>query len=108
MPTAAARSSASGLVPQKPPPSGSISCVVLQRRGLAGVKLVVSDAHEGLKAAVAQVFAGATWQRCRVHCMRNLLAHVPKGQHSMVAAAIRTVFAQANQPSSPKRTSRPP
>jgi len=68
----------------------------LQRRGLAGVKLVISDAHEGLKAAIAQVFK-ATWQRCRVHCLRNLLAHVPKGQHSMVAAAIRTVFAQENR-----------
>jgi putative transposase len=68
----------------------------LQQRGLAGVKLVISDAHEGLKAAIAQVFK-ATWQRCRVHCMRNLLAHVPKGQHSMVAAAIRAVFAQESR-----------
>jgi putative transposase len=68
----------------------------LQRRGLAGVKLVISDAHEGLKAAIAQVFK-ASWQRCRVHCMRNLLATVPKGQHSMVAAAIRTVFVQENR-----------
>ncbi len=65
----------------------------LQQRGLAGVKLVISDAHEGLKAAIAQVFR-ASWQRCRVHFMRNALAHVPKGQHSMVAAAIRTAFAQ--------------
>jgi putative transposase len=54
---------------------------------------VISDAHEGLKAAIAQVFK-APWQRCRVHFMRNCLAHVAKGQHSMVAAAIRTVFAQ--------------
>jgi putative transposase len=68
----------------------------LQRRGLAGVKLVISDAHEGLKAAIKQVFQ-ATWQRCRVHCLRNLLAYVPKGQHSMVAAAIRSVFAQENR-----------
>jgi transposase-like protein len=68
----------------------------LQRRGLSGVKLVISDAHEGLKAAIKQVFQ-ATWQRCRVHCLRNLLAHVPKGQHSMVAAAIRSVFAQENR-----------
>jgi transposase-like protein len=65
----------------------------LQQRGLAGVKLVISDAHEGLKAAIRQVFK-AGWQRCRVHFMRNALAYVPKGQHSMVAAAIRTVFAQ--------------
>jgi transposase-like protein len=65
----------------------------LEQRGLAGVKLVISDAHEGLKAAIRQVFK-ASWQRCRVHFMRNALAHVPKGQHSMVSAAIRTVFAQ--------------
>jgi transposase-like protein len=68
----------------------------LQQRGLAGVRLVISDAHEGLKAAIAQVFK-ATWQRCRVHFMRNCLAHVPKGQHSMVAAAIRSVFAQEDR-----------
>mgnify|MGYP006274142011 CR=1 FL=1 len=67
----------------------------LHKRGLAGVKVVISDAHEGLKAAIAQVFK-AQWQRCRVHFMRNALAYVPKGQHSMVAAAIRTVFAQAD------------
>jgi putative transposase len=64
----------------------------LQQRGLGGVKLVISDSHEGLKAAIAQVFT-ASWQRCRVHFMRNALAHVSKAQHSMVAAAIRTVFA---------------
>ncbi len=65
----------------------------LARRGLRGVKLVISDAHEGLKAAIAKVL-GATWQRCRVHFMRNALAHVPKGQREMVAAAIRTAFVQ--------------
>ena len=65
----------------------------LKRRGLAGVKLVVSDAHEGLKAAAAKVLQ-ASWQRCRVHFMRNALAHAPKGQRTMVAAAIRTAFAQ--------------
>jgi putative transposase len=65
----------------------------LTRRGLRGVKLVISDAHEGLKAAVAKVLK-ATWQRCRVHFMRNVLAHAPKGQRLMVAALIRTVFAQ--------------
>ena len=65
----------------------------LVKRGLRGVKLVISDAHEGLKAAITRV-AGATWQRCRVHFMRNALAHVPKGQTSMVAAAIRQVFLQ--------------
>ena len=73
----------------------------LERRGLKGVKLVVSDAHEGLKAAIAQVFR-ATWQRCRVHFMRNALAYVPKAQHQMVAAAIRTVFMQADQTTASK------
>ena len=65
----------------------------LTRRGLRGVKLVIADAHEGLKAAGAKVLK-ATAQRCRVHFMRNVLAHVPKGQRQMVAALIRTVFAQ--------------
>jgi transposase-like protein len=65
----------------------------LVRRGLRGVKLVISDAHEGLKAAIHRVVS-ATWQRCRVHFMRNALAHVPKGQHTMVAAAIRQAFIQ--------------
>ena len=73
----------------------------LQVRGLQGVKLVISDAHEGLKAAVAQVFK-TTWQRCRVHFMRNALAYVPKAQHQMVAAAIRTVFAQDTQAAASK------
>ena len=66
----------------------------LKARGLAGVKLVISDAHAGLKAAIAAVMLGATWQRCRVHFMRNVLAQVPKGNAEMVAAAIRTIFAQ--------------
>jgi putative transposase len=70
----------------------------LVRRGLKGVKLVVSDAHEGLKAAIQRVL-GATWQRCRVHFMRNALAHVPKGQHTMVAAAIRQAFLQPDRAS---------
>ena len=65
----------------------------LVRRGLKGVKLIVSDAHEGLKAAAAKVLK-ATWQRCRVHFMRNALAHVGVKQRTMVAAAIRTAFAQ--------------
>jgi len=60
----------------------------LVKRGLKGVKLVVSDAHEGLKAAIARVL-GATWQRCRVHWMRNALAHVGRAQQSMAAAALR-------------------
>jgi len=65
----------------------------LTRRGLRGVKLVISDAHEGLKAAAAKVL-NATWQRCRVHFMRNALAHAGTKQRQMVAAAIRTAFAQ--------------
>ena len=69
----------------------------LSRRGLQGVQLVTSDAHEGLKAAIQQVFTGATWQRCRVHFMRNVLAHIPKGSKSVVAAALRTIFAQPDR-----------
>jgi putative transposase len=69
----------------------------LVARGLHGVQLVISDAHEGLKAAIEKVFTGATWQRCRVHCLRNLLAHVPQGDKAMVAAAVRTIFAQPNR-----------
>jgi len=68
----------------------------LLRRGLNGVTLVVSDAHEGLKAAIRRVL-GATWQRCRVHWMRSALAHVPKGQQSVVAAALRQAFLQPDQ-----------
>lgn len=66
----------------------------LKARGLGGVQLVISDAHQGLKAAIAAVFIGAAWQRCRVHFLRNVLAQVPKGSAEMVAAAIRTIFAQ--------------
>jgi transposase-like protein len=65
-------------------------------RGLSGVELVISDAHQGLKHAVAEVLA-ASWQRCRVHFLRNILAHVPKRHQSMVAALVRTVFAQQDQ-----------
>jgi putative transposase len=65
----------------------------LVRRGLRGVRLVISDAHEGLKAAIARVL-GATWQRCRVHWMRNALAHVGKAHQSMAAAALRQAFLQ--------------
>ena len=64
----------------------------LKRRGLKGVRLVISDAHEGLKAAIRRQFQGAAWQRCRVHFNRNLLARIPKGHQDIVAAAIRTVF----------------
>jgi putative transposase len=66
----------------------------LKTRGLHGVQLVISDAHAGLKAAIEAVLLGAAWQRCRVHFLRNVLAQVPKGHAEMVAAAIRTIFAQ--------------
>src|SRR5688572_21211195 len=66
----------------------------LKARALAGIQLVISDAHARLKAAISAVLLGAAWQRCRVHFMRNVLARVPRGNSEMVAAAIRTVFAQ--------------
>jgi putative transposase len=65
----------------------------LARRGLRGVKLVISDAHEGLRAAITRVL-NATWQRCRVHFMRNALAHAGKTQRRVVSAWIGTAFAQ--------------
>jgi transposase-like protein len=65
----------------------------LRRRGLRGVKLVISDAHEGIKAAVAKVLS-ATWQRCRVHFMRNALAHAGRSGRRVVSAFIATAFAQ--------------
>jgi transposase-like protein len=65
----------------------------LARRGLRGVKLVISDAHEGLKASVSRILA-ATWQRCRVHSMRNALAHAGKSGRRVVSAFIGTAFAQ--------------
>lgn len=65
----------------------------LKRRGLGGVRLVISDAHEGLKAAIRKCFQGASWQRCRVHYARNLLAKIPRAHQQMVAAAFRSIFA---------------
>jgi transposase-like protein len=66
----------------------------LVSRGLSGVRLVTSDAHRGLKSALGTVLVGASWQRCRVHFMRNALSLVPKAAQQMVGATIRTVFAQ--------------
>jgi putative transposase len=66
----------------------------LRARGLAGVRLVISDAHQGLRAAIDKVMLGAAWQRCRVHFLRNVLARVPRASAEMVAAAIRTIFVQ--------------
>jgi transposase-like protein len=60
---------------------------------------VISDAHEGLKQAITTVLAGTTWQRCRVHFMRNLLATVPRGAREAVAAVVRTIFAQPDHAS---------
>ena len=70
----------------------------MARRGLKGVRLVISDAHEGLKAAIRQVLS-ATWQRCRVHFLRSLLCYVPKSQQSVVSAAVRQVFVQPDRKS---------
>src|SRR3546814_1505050 len=64
----------------------------LKARGMDGVKLVISDAHTGLIAAIETVFQGSSWQRCRVHFMRNVLANVPKTAGPMVASIIRPIF----------------
>lgn len=69
----------------------------LVERGLSGVRLVISDAHVGLKRAIAEILTGAAWQRCRVHFMRNLLAQVPKAAQPMVSAAVRMIFIQPDQ-----------
>jgi transposase-like protein len=69
----------------------------LRQRGLKGVRLVISDHHLGLKEAIGKVFVGASWQRGRVHFMRNALAKVPKQKAQMVAAAIKTIFAQPDR-----------
>lgn len=66
----------------------------LRARGLGGVKLVISGAHSGLREAISSVMIGTTWQRCKVHLARNVLAKVPKGSADMVAAAMRTIYAQ--------------
>ncbi|MEZ5176268.1 MAG: IS256 family transposase [Acidimicrobiia bacterium] len=66
----------------------------LKDRGLGGVKLVISDAHPGLKNAIGRVFQGAAWQRCKVHLLRNLMAHIPKSHKQMIGATVRTIFVQ--------------
>jgi hypothetical protein len=71
----------------------------LVKRGLKGVRLVISDAQEGLKQAISTVLTGSTWQRCRVHFMRNLLATVPQGAREAIAAIVRTIFAQPDHAS---------
>jgi putative transposase len=69
----------------------------LVARGVRGVQVVTSDAHPGLKQAIAEVFVGAAWMRCRVHFLRNVLARVPKSAQAMVAATVRTIFEQADR-----------
>lgn len=71
----------------------------LVARGLAGVQLVISDAHQGLTKAIRTVFSGAAWQRCTVHFMRNVQAKVPKSAQAMVTAAVRTIFVQPDRAS---------
>ena len=71
----------------------------LLKRGLNRVQLVISDAHEGLKNALGQVFTGASWQRCRVHFMRNLLARIPHKDKKAVADAVRLIFDQPTRQS---------
>jgi transposase-like protein len=66
----------------------------LRARGLTGVRLVISDAHEGLKGAIATVLLGAAWQRCKVHFLRNVLSRIPRGSAEMVLALIRTIWSQ--------------
>ena len=69
----------------------------LVRRGLSGVELVISDAHGGIKAAIATVLSGASWQRCRTHFMANLASRVPKASWPMVATLVRSIFEQADK-----------
>ncbi|HEX8971590.1 IS256 family transposase, partial [Oryzihumus sp.] len=71
----------------------------LVARGLSGVSLVISDDHQGLKAAIGAVLPGATWQRCRTHFARNLLTRVPKASQGMVATLVRTIFEQPDHDS---------
>ena len=75
----------------------------LVKRGLKGVRLVISDAHEGLRQAIAKVLNEASWQRCRIHFMRNLLSTVPKGAQDTVAAIVRTIFASPDHASAMDR-----
>jgi hypothetical protein len=88
--------------PRRPPkmfqgwPLENVPGIGGRKRGLSGTKLVISDAHEGLKAAITTVMQGASWQRCKVHFYRNILAHVPQARKLEVAAALRIVFGQVS------------
>lgn len=72
---------------------------------VSGVKLVISDAHTGLKSAISKKLAGAQWQRCRVHFMRNVLAQVPQKQKGLVSAIVRTIFTTENKLEAKKQLS---
>lgn len=87
------------VITQEDGPSWTAFLRTLVARGLSGVELVISDAHAGLKDAIAAVFAGAAWQRCRTHFMRNLLSKVPKSAQGMVATLVRTIFEQGDRDS---------
>ena len=76
----------------------------LKERGLHGVCLVTSDAHAGLTAAIAAEFTGASWQRCKVHFMRNVLAHVPSAKKEAFAADLKSIFAQPTRALADERT----
>jgi putative transposase len=69
----------------------------LVARGLTGVRLVISDAHEGLRKAIPAVMAGASWQRCTVHFQRNMLSHTPKAAQHLVGALVKGIFTQPNE-----------
>jgi len=97
MRTASARFWASPQVPRRPRRvSDRVASRSLADRGLRGVKLVIADDHKGLRAAARRVF-NATQQRCRVHWMRNALAHAPTKQRTAVAAMLKTIFAQESK-----------
>ncbi|MGH7293459.1 MAG: IS256 family transposase [Polyangiaceae bacterium] len=78
----------------------------LVERGLAGVQLVISDAHGGLKKAIREVLTGASWQRCRVHFMRNVLSVVPRAAQGAVSALVRSIFFQPDQRAAREQTTK--
>ena len=86
-----------GLWPEETKPGWAEFLESLIKRGLSGVKLVISDAHVGLREAIRRVFVGAAWQRCRVHFMRNVLAKVHRSRQPIVASLVKTIFAQTSQ-----------